>query len=127
MDKITPNFLDTDSLSKAVEKILASSKLQPPETFIEMLYRELTGKRRCEEDILIDYKKRAFFEESILRFAKAGSKVSSSTPKSITAIKTIEQLLGVPPAKVNIKTNLKDARFSKGSQKTHKQHKQFSR
>jgi hypothetical protein len=110
MDKIPPNFLDTDSLRKAVEKILASSKLQPPETFIEMLYREMTGERKREAGILAAFEKHG-----------------SPTPKSITAIKTIEQLLGVPPAKVNIKTNLKDARFSKGSQKTHKQHKQFSR
>ena len=110
MDKKCSHSLNVGSLRKAVEKILESSKLQPPEMFFEMLHREMTGERKREADILAAFEKHG-----------------SPTPKSITAIKTIEQLLGVPPAKVNIKTNLKDARFSKGSQKTHKQHKQFSR
>ncbi len=125
-------LLDADKLREDVKQILSISQkhysiswenllLSRPSYYVDEggtpHYLEIQGK--------------AYYFETGKKFyiglPPAYDKILISPQKSTTAIKTVEQLLGISPTKTNIKTNFKNSCFGKGSQNIHKQHQQNSR
>ncbi len=117
---------NTDKLREAVSSILATSREEQErsrklreleERRKKVYYIETNGTVICIE----------IGKEVRIGLPPHYEMVCASSKKSTAAIRTVEQLLGVPPAKVNIKTNTKDGCLSRSNQKISKQHKQFSR